>query len=187
MNDLAAGTPSRAANIRPRLRSHLMVVSFILGVGALYLHPIFGPGVLISGEHPFYFALVTQMAERSMAHQGKIGGFHDDFGGFPAFSPFVPAPLGVLAIVLVSQMTTASLTVVYNAAVFLSYVLPAFAIWVVLSSRVDRLAAFGAVGLYLALTYHLLHPLRGLWMHYLALGLMILLLHYADRWQIGRA
>src|SRR5574341_2182254 len=145
MNDLAAGTPSRAANIRPRLRSHLMVVSFIFGVGALYLHPIFGPGVLISGEHPFYFALVSQMAERSMAQHGLVGWFHDDFGGFPAFSPFVPAPLSVLAIVLVSQMTTVSLAVVYKTVVFLSYVFPAFAIWVVLSARVDRLAAFGAV------------------------------------------
>ncbi|MFZ5862709.1 MAG: hypothetical protein ACOYXR_07715 [Nitrospirota bacterium] len=163
-------------------RWNLVAVAAILGVGGVYLHPMFGPGLLITGDHPFYFALVSQVAERLHAAGGAVGWFESDFGGFPAFSPLVPAPLSVLVLVALNQATSISLAVLYKLMVFFSFVFPAIALWVTLSERVDRLAACGAVGLYLALTYQLLQPLQGMWIHYLALGPLLLLVHYCDRW-----
>lgn len=164
------------------IRATIVAVIAVFGVGGLYLGPIFGPGLLIAGDHPFYFALVSQLAERLQAHGGVVGWFDSDFGGFPAFSPFVPAPLSFLAVVFLSKATSLSLALMYKVMVFASLVFPAIALWVMLSARLDRLAACGAVGLYLVLTYHLLQPLQGLWIHYLGLGLLILLFHWCDHW-----
>lgn len=164
-----------------RLTQHGLALLCFFAVAVLYLRPIFAEGLFIAGDHPFYLA-VTDQLNATLGGQGLVGWFGGDFGGFPVFSPFVPAPLPFLAIVALSKLTSLSIVFLYKGMVFLSFLFPACALWLILSRRFDVLAAFAASSLYLLLTYSLLQPLQGFWIHYLGLGMMLVLIHYADLW-----
>jgi len=164
------------------LKTHGFMLLFLLLIAFIYMGPIFGEGAFIAGDHPFYLAMAHAVNENLWSHQGLIGWSPSDFAGFPLFSPFLPAPIGFLVILLLNSMTSIPIPLLYKLLVFLSFVFPAMALWIVFSKRVHVLAAFTAVNLYLLSTYHLIQPLQGMWAHYLGLGMVILVIHYFDLW-----
>lgn len=167
---------------RPHLRWSLAVVPLLLATGGLYAAPLLKGGVPIAGDHPFYLA-VSYAVHDALWDQGWLTGWSpDDFAGYPLVSPFLPAPLGFLAISVASRVTSLAIPELYAALVVLSYVLPGVALWLLLAARLHPLAALAGASLYLLSTYHLVQPLQGMWAHYLGLGTLLLFMHYGDRW-----
>ncbi len=171
---------------------HVVFALYLLVVAALYLKPIFGEGALIAGDHPFYLALAVGVTDH-LRTGSLLGGWSAEaFGGFPVFSSFLPSPLAFLAMAVVAVGTSIPVGLLYKGMVVLSVVFPAFALWLLLARRFHWVAAFGAANGYLLLTYSLAQPLQGMWVHYLGVGMVVLLIHLVDLWltpeiTVGRA
>ncbi len=171
---------------------HALFALYLLGVAAVYLKPIFGQGALTTGDHPFYLALALGATEQLRAGNLLGGWSAEAYGGFPIFSSFVPSPLAFLAMAVVAVVTSISVELLYKSVVALSVVLPTFALWLLLAYRLHWAAAFAAANGYLLLTYSLVQPLQGMWVHYLGVGMVVLLIHLVDLWltpeiTLGRA
>lgn len=171
---------------------HLLVGLYLLAIAAVYLHPVFGEGALIAGDHPFYLALALAMTDHLRAGSLLGGWSAEAYGGFPILSSFVLSPLPFLAMAVVAVVTSIHVGLLYKGMVVLSVVFPAFALWLLLAQRFHWVAAFAAANGYLLLTYSLAHPLQGMWIHYLGVGMVVLLIHLLDLWltpeiTVGRA
>jgi len=164
------------------LKTHGFMLLFLLLLAFIYMGPIFGEGAFIAGDHPFYLAMAHAVNENLWSHQVLIGWSPSDFAGFPFFSPFLPAPIGFLAISLAKSLTGLSIPLLYKGIVFLSFIFPALFLWILLSRRFSWVAAFTGANIYMLLTYNLIKPLEGMWIQYLGLGIIILLIHYFDLW-----
>jgi len=106
------------------LKTHGFMLLFLLLLAFIYMGPIFGEGAFIAGDHPFYLAMAHAVNENLWSHQVLIGWSPSDFAGFPFFSPFLPAPIGFLAISLAKSLTGLSIPLLYKGIVFLSFIFP---------------------------------------------------------------
>ena len=163
-------------------RCHLLVVLYVLLIAGLYAGPIFGPGIFIAGDNPFYLSVAQAVDANLWERREFLGWSFDNFAGFPVPSLFLPAPLGFLVLSLLHGTTPFSLASLYKGLVVFSLIFPALALWVLLAKRFSRVSAFVGVNLYLLSTYHVIQPLQGMWAHYLGLGMFIVLLNLLDAW-----
>jgi hypothetical protein len=154
----------------------------LIAAGGIYLWPLTGSGIWISGDSPFYLAVAYAVEENLRNGQGLWGWSMHDLGGFPVFSLFIPSILGIIAIVAAQLGALLSLPVAYKMMVGIAVLLPALSLWVVLMPRVGVWEAFFIGNLALLLTYHVLQPLNGGWGAYLAVGLLWLSVSVGESW-----
>ncbi|HEU5320066.1 MAG TPA: hypothetical protein VFX28_04640, partial [Methylomirabilota bacterium] len=113
----------------------------VAAVAALYLWPLAQGGAWIAGDSPFYLALATALDDNLRAGAGLWGWSHQDLGGFPVASTFVPGPLGLALAVGLHRVASVPLPAAYSVVLAAAVMLPAVGVALV-ASRLGAAAGF---------------------------------------------
>src|SRR5574341_1255462 len=169
-------TFSRIYQILSR-RIDLLIVAEILLFGFIVFAKLFRPGLVAFEDNPPHFIEAWSLTNYIIPNNlGFSAWVNYDFAGFPIFM-YHPYPLGFYIIYILQLIPGVSLSLAYKLIMYLSYVLPAICLFLVMKRKVSVDLALIPATLWLFNLYALDLIVQGMWSISLSIAPFVLLIN----------